>query len=109
MSQEPIMALEHGVRKMRKLLISSLFAAGILAATTIGGEGIAPGEWDANLLEDPIGPGHSRIVYMSDGLNWCRFHVKARFRDGDRARSHDFNACEQPSWTVRDNEEDDLF
>jgi hypothetical protein len=75
----------------------------------IGGEGIAHGEWGDNLLEDPIGPGHSRIVYMSDGLNWCRFHVKAGFRDGDKARSHDFNTCEQPTWTVNDNEEDDLF
>lgn len=74
------------------------------AMTAVQVAHVAGGEWGENLLDDPIGPGDSRIIWVSGNQNWCRFNIYAQLRGNRYARRDDLNICEASRWTVTEDD-----
>jgi hypothetical protein len=57
--------------------------------------------WEEDILgRYMLGPGQSTVVNLDDGSGYCRFDLKATFRNGATVVKRALDVCHTSSWRV---------
>jgi hypothetical protein len=60
------------------------------------------GEWEENIITQPLKSGSKRVINFDDGTGSCMFDLRAVFRDNLTVHQWSFNVCREEYWRVVD-------
>lgn len=66
------------------------------------GSRTSTGEWEENIIIDPIRRGAKRVINFDDGSGACFFDFRAVFRDNLTVHKWNINVCREEYWRVAD-------